>query len=223
MFCKMKIKCFLLLLILFNTNIAYAEENFGFSLDCYGGCNDGQIDYNNNLMLELTIKNNYNYWIYIGKERELGTEFSIEMENINLKTEGEIEYFNSYLDREIFIKPKSEIKIYIPFNDYNNIENNNRLGDWEIKPILKLKKFQLYANPFDSSKVSLNQNNIPPINSEIVGNVLKFTTVKPEIEVTGKKSIKIPDGLLENPVVLYLGFPLLVGLILIYFNKRGSK
>jgi len=220
MFCKIKIKYFVLILILFNANMAYAEENFGVTLDCYEGCNDGQIDYNKNLMLELTIKNNYDYWVYIGEERGLGTEFLIEMKNINLETESEIEYLNDYLDREIFIKPKSEIKIYIPFNGYNKLENDNRLGDWEIKPELRIKKFKLYANPFDSTEVFLSQINTPPIDLEIVGNFLKFTTVKPEVEVTGKISIKILDGLFENPVVIYIISPLIVGLVLYFLNKR---
>ncbi len=121
----------LLFLMFFNiVNIARGEEQFGITLDCLESCKDKKIDSSKDIMLVLTIKNNLDYWVSIGQERNINYQsiFSINIENSNLPAGKSIEYHEDLLGKRILIKPKAELQMYVPFDTYNQLDMDKRLG-----------------------------------------------------------------------------------------------
>lgn len=214
-------------LLLVSVNVIYAEEEqFGITLDCYESCDDKKIGYSKDIMFVLTIKNKLNYWISIGSESELGgADFHITVENINLKNGKGSETYNDFLGKKFFIKPKSELRVYIPFNIYNKIEKDNRLGEWKIYPQLIINDVKFYEDPFELKETPLIyvDRTSFTIHSPVKGNVLEFKAVKPEVEVTGE-GFKIPKDVWEYPFNKYILFPIIVlvivGLFRWFFTRR---
>lgn len=136
--------------------------------------------------------------------------FKMDIENNNLKDAfnsqagKKSESHNDLLGKRILIRPKTELPIYIPFETYNLLSTDNRLGDWKIYPELQINNVEFYTNPFDSTPTPLyntiNGQRIQYfIKSPLKGNVLEFKTIKPETEVQVEKSNTIvPEGLLES-------------------------
>lgn len=194
---------FLLLIPLSIVHIARAEEQFGISLDCLEPCKDKTMDYSKDIMLVLTIKNNLDYWVSIGQEMNTNyqTDFRMNLENNNLQAGNNIESHTDILGKRVLIKPKTELQVYIPFNTYNKLGKDNRLGEWKISPVLQINNVEFYNNPFESKSIPLSDRSTGQsytINSPIKGNVLGFKVIKPETEVQGEKSSVIPKGLLET-------------------------
>jgi hypothetical protein len=207
--------------------IASAEEQFGISLNCVDSCNGNKNwDYSKDILFELTIKNNLDYWVVIEGSRD-GVSMRLTVENIRLPNNGK-DYPTYYiLGQSFFIKPKDEVKVYIPFDLYNKIDKDSRIGDWKIYPELLFSNIKFYKVPYESKETPLYTNSRQPftINSPIKANVLEFKTTKPEVEVQADKSNIIPKDFWENPFNDKLLFPLIVlviGSILVYYftNKR---
>lgn len=217
-------KLIILIIIFINIiTISSAEESFGISLDCYDSCNNKEIDYSKDIIFVLKIKNNLDYWVGLESERE-EISLRLDIENRNL---GSGENFETYsLGSTIFIEPKGELEFYIPFNLYNNYDDNKRLNEWKIYPELIFTNVNFYEKLFKSKETSLYINNQRfTINSPLKGNVLQFETVKPETEIQdGKPDITIPESFWKNPLNTNIIFPIVVvviGSILVYlFVKK---
>jgi hypothetical protein len=195
------------------------EEQFGITLDCFDSCKDKTIDSSKDIMLVLTIKNNFDYWVSIGEENNNNVQsvFHMDIENNNLQGDYSQQAgkrsvsYDDILGKRFLIKPKSELQIYVPFDTYNQLGKDNRLGDWKIYPELRINNkyndvyanVNFYNNPFDSKPRPLNYNingqTQYTVTSPIKGNVLEFKTVKQETIVQVEKSnTVVPEGLLEN-------------------------
>lgn len=212
---------FLILIFIQIGYIASAEEEyFGFSLDCVDSCKDGKIDYSKDIIFLLTIKNNFNNWVAIEGGFD-GTSLRIDVENIKLSNNGKA-YEKYNIGQSVFIKPKDELKVYIPFKIYNEIDKDNRLGDWKIIPQILFGNAKFYNAPFENKEIpSYNINSKYLIKSPLIGNVLEFKTAKPEIEVQAEKPIiQIPESFWKHPLVIYLGLPIIVGVVIWLLTKR---
>ena len=101
---------------------------------------------------------------------------------INLNNGENYDYYNDLFANEIFIEPKSEFKIFIPFDYYNKKNLDDRLGNWQLQPEIILKGFKLYEKQYQSEPVSTSIET-PSTSDPITGNLLEFTTTKPNVEV----------------------------------------
>ncbi len=236
-----------LLLAYFNivTIVRADDQFFGISLDCFDSCKDKTIDSSKDIMLVLTIKNNLDYWVSIGDENNINTQylFSMNVENINLQDTNylqngkRVESHNDFLGKRFFIKPKTELQVYIPFDTYNQFGKDNRLGDWKIIPELQINNIYsvyFYNNPFESKSTPLYSNGQSfTISSPVIGNILEFKAIKPEIQIQGdnssmipsqeEKSNAIPTGFVVSIITVILGAILTPYFGYRYFTKRGKK
>lgn len=169
----------------FVMNCSAKEDKFGISLYRYNSVNEN-IDYSEDIILVLTIVNNYDYWISIGGGYN-EPNFKITINN------GDNYFYNNDLfANEIFIEPKSEFKIFIPFDYYNKKNLDERLGNWQLQPEIILKGFELYEKQYQSKPVSTSIET-PSISDPIKGNLLEFTTTKPDVEVINNDEFDIID------------------------------
>lgn len=123
---------FIVLSINFNT--VGAQDDFSFSIDCFNGCNGKEIDYSQDIMLKLTLKNNYDYWICIG-DYEKKADFKITVENSKLENGLDVHTYSDFIGGGFFIEPNSEVDFFIPFKLYNELkDDNDRVGNWVINP-----------------------------------------------------------------------------------------
>ncbi len=206
---------FLLLVYFDIVPIARADDQyFGISLDCLDSCKDKSVDSSNDIMLVLKITNNLDYWVSIGDADNINPQsvFRMNVENANLQTDNylqpagnKVETHQDLLAKGVFIKPKADVEIYIPFDTYNKLGKDNRLGDWKISPELQINNnpysysysnINFYNTTFESKPIPLTYSNGQSftIKSPIKGNVLEFKVVKPEIQVQGENSSAIPNG-----------------------------
>lgn len=87
------------------------------------------LNYSNNILLELTINNNLDKWVEFGSSSDL----YIAVSNDNLQNNGkETRIYNNLLGQSYLIKPKDTIKRYIPFDIYNILDKDKRLGNWKL-------------------------------------------------------------------------------------------
>lgn len=198
-----------LLLIFFNLiPIAYAEEEpISISLDCYEPCKDTVVNYSKEILFELTIKNNFDEWIELGSLSDL----YISVSNDNLPNNGkDYRTYSNLLGQSFFIKPKDTIKRYIPFDIYNKLDKDKRLGDWKVYPKLNYD-INLHKNPFESSGRSYYGGQYYPTNS-VAGNFLQFKVEKPETgdKVQKEKSSDLTTkGFWERPIFTNLIYPII--------------
>ena len=206
---------FLLLLIFINISyMAEAEgENFGISLDCLDSCKEKNIDYSEDIIFVLTISNNFDYWVSLGSENNINPQstFLIKVENINLK-ETNSESHKDILGKRVFLKPRSELKIYIPFDKYNTLGKDNRLGEWQIYPELKIENVKFYKNPFELKDLPYSETQYLKINPTTKGNLLKFITIKPETEIQNENSENILNQGTKETIKEYIT-EIIVGVI----------
>lgn len=223
----------LFLLFLSFIPIAYAEEEpISIFLDCYEPCKGTVMNYSNGILFELKIRNNLDNWVGFSGSPDL----DISVTNDNLPYNGkESKTYNNLLGQSL-IKPKDEIKIYIPFDIYNKIDADKRLGDWKVYPKLTSKNVIILKNPLESYGTPYYRGYYGETVT-IIGNVLEFKTVKPETSAKVQKetgSNATSQDLWENPVNKNITFPtisqiiagLILGLIAIvvkYSNRRKRK
>lgn len=188
----------LFLLIFFNTiHIGRANEDpISISLDCLESCKGQILNYSNNIVLELSIKNNLNYWVKIWGGPG-GTELRMDIYNDKLQNGKDSDIPFGFFAQSILIKPSDELKVYIPFDKYNKNNKDNNIGDWRISPKFYFNEIQFYRSPSDSSYIY----DAPRVSSPITGNDLQFKVEKPEstAKVNEEKSSEIiPKTLLES-------------------------
>lgn len=206
----MRITIVLLILILSSYLVSAQEEQFGISLNCIEDCKGKELDYSKDIMLFFTVKNNLNYWVSIGKGDDYGSAtLRLKIESINLQDNKKEILISSILGKRVFIKPKSEINVYMPLEPYNELNKDNRLGDWKIIPQVELSTsdVKFYENnPFNSKIVTLSERNTPfNLPSTIKGNVLEFKVVKPEVEVEkDTKKPLVPKGFWDNKFLWWI-------------------
>lgn len=172
----------------FMINCSAGEPKLGISLDLYDPLDEKILDSSEDIILALNIVNNYDYWVMIGGGYNEKPEFII-----NIVNEEKDVHYNNLFAGEMFIEPKSEIKLYFPFDHYNDKKPDYRLGIWQLQPKLTLNGFKLYEKPYQSKAISTFSIETPSTNNPIIGNVLEFTTKTPDVEVTNNDEIGIID------------------------------
>lgn len=199
-----------LFLIFFNfIPIALAEnEPISISLDCLESCKGQTLNYSNNILFELTIKNNLDYWASIEGGRD-GASLYVTVSNDKLNYGKDYEIYGNILGQTFFIKPRDIIKVYIPFKMYNDKFKDNRLGDWRLSPKLSFGIVKFYRNPSDLNNIY----DAPIVNSPITGNDLKFEIEKPETKVQADKSSVVSQGYLDK-IINYIKLNLIVSIII---------
>lgn len=215
----------MILLIVFP--VAAETSYFDISLDCFQGCGNGIAYVDEQIMLELTIKNNFEYWVYIGDKNkwDQSASFWITAENSNLENGQNVELYQFLVGNPFYIPPKSEIEIYFPLEVYNNLEEDKKMGDWSIKSKLKPENVKYYKDPFNEETISIKSKfQIPPT---ITGNLLKFEAKKEIVVVeNGKGLIFNTKKTIKNFFEEWTGYIiagiiiLVVGGIFLYLIKK---
>ena len=185
------------IVILINFNIVGAQEDFSFSVDCLNGCNGKEIDYLQDIMLKVTIKNNYDYWICIG-DYEKKADFKITVENINLENGRDYYIYNDFIGSNFYIMPNSEVDFFIPFKLYNDLQDHDdRVGNWVINPEIISLNGKLYKDHYNTEFVSIHtgKSNLP---ETITGNPLEFKSLKYEDDDSNLGKI---EEIIDNPTI----------------------
>ncbi|MCK4647370.1 hypothetical protein KAT24_00375 [Candidatus Pacearchaeota archaeon] len=206
-----------LFLILFNILIVSAQTSyFGFSLECFQGCDKEVANVKTPIMLKVIIKNNLDYWILVGDNSLL----KISVKNPDIKNgEPIIENHQNFLGNPTYFPPKSEEEVYISFDTYNNLEENNRIGDWILKPELHLKDIKYYKNPFNEEvKYISTSYKISPITA---GNQLKFESKAEDLEIQTSPLSKIINPI-KNFFNKWIGY-IAAGVIIIVISWLVTK
>ncbi len=187
------------ILLCINFNAVAAQEDFSFSIDCLNGCNGKEMEYSQNIMLKVTIKNNYDYWVCIGDETKKAY-LKITVENINLENGKEYYIYNDFIGSSFYIMPNSEVDFFIPFNLYNELDDDERLGNWVINPELISLNGKLYQDPYNSQFASMyiGQSNLP---QTIRGNPLEFKSLKYEEEDSNQGKT---GEIINNPIIKWI-------------------
>lgn len=224
----LKSKYLLIFLFIFvSTQFVASQEYFGFDLNCFQGCDGEKSNINQQVILELTLKNNFEYWIKIGKESNnqynsfLSNRLTIENSNLN---DGKIIEDHKLLSYPIYISPKSEIKLYFPLNAYNDLEKEKRVGEWKITPEISLSSVSYYANPFDEDK-NINIKTEYKIPSTLVNKQLKFQAENTDVRITTNPFSKPIDGI-KDWFKKYFGWiiaTIIAGVSIYFFTKKKRK
>lgn len=222
---------FLIISVLFINGATAEENNLKISLHVLEPTNDNDIfDYNNDILLSLKIINNYNYWVSIGNSYNNKPQLKLEIKN---KDQNPI--YGDFFANTILIPPNSEIQITIPFKYYNDMKIEERIDSWDIKPELTFNSIEYYNEPFEATKKSTYNSNIPSTNSPVVGNILTFDVEDPNSKLNaennnGKDIIKnylskedktIFDDIFSNVITWII--LLIFGSILAYLKIKKSN
>ena len=207
---------FILILLPF---VAHAQESgdFGISVACVGGCENRNIS--KDILLEFTIKNNFDYWISFGEDDRddvySGLSISLEVYHPKLDDGKGGEYYRDILGPGYFIKPKDELKVYLPFYIYNDMDEDSRQGEWEITPELSLGSVSIdYYSP-DFSEIDRGSGGVT-IERSVSGPQIAFTVTKPGVEVEKEKNISIPNWAVEygKEIIVMVIATVIAGIIL---------
>ena len=201
---------------------SYAQSYFGINLDCIDGCQGKTIEVNKPVMLKLEIRNNFDYWVSLGNKDYGAPTFRMTIKNANLQgswaqASGRTDVYDQISGKVFFIKPKSSEIFYIPLDAYNTLEEDKRLGQWEIEYELDTNSaVRYYENPYTGKEVQIKPEfQIPRI---VKGNILSLKGIKPEVTIVENPdapesfSSKLKRWLTEEP---YRYFSWIIGSILI--------
>ena len=182
-----------------NFNTVGAQEDFSFSIDCLNGCNGKEIDYSQDIMLKVTIKNNYDYWVCIGDETKKAY-LKITVENINLENGKEYYIYSDFIGSSFYIMPNSEVDFFVPFYLYNGQGDDKRVGNWVINPELMSINGKLYKDPYNSEFASMytGKSNLP---ETITGNPLEFKSLKYEENDSNQGKI---GEIIDDPTIKWI-------------------
>jgi len=181
------------LLVLVLPAISAAE--FDFDTECYQGCVDGIANPDNNVMLKITIKNNFGYWVKIGSKNSDSINLRILVENKNLGNGKETET-HKIMGSPTYIPPKSEFEFYIPLKAYNTMERDKKVSDWVLTPTLDLQNIEYYQNPYDEEE-TINIKSQYQIPKSIVDNQVKFEGKSGDVKIETNSFSKITNSIKE--------------------------
>lgn len=186
---------FLVFLFLGLIPITYAEvEPITILVDCYMPCKDKVVNNSEVILFEVTIRNNFDSWVELGAVSSL----YLTVSNTNLPNGKEYYQYNNFLGQSFLFKPQSEIKIYVPFDIYNKLDKDRRLGDWSVSPKFSSNAINFHQNPFELQGTSYYKGQNYEADSIMV-NPFEFKAEKPEIKVQVESSkVVVPEGFLEN-------------------------
>ncbi len=190
---------FFSILLCLNFNTVGAQEDFSFSIDCLNGCNGKEMEYSQNIMLKVTIKNNYDYWVCIGDETKKA-DLKITVENNKLENGKDYYIYNDFIGSSFYIMPNSEVDFFIPFYLYNGQGDDERVGNWVINPELMSINGKLYKDPYNSEFASMytGKSNLP---ETITGNPLEFKSIKYEEDDSNQGNI---GEIINNPTIKWI-------------------
>jgi len=162
-----------------------SAAEFDFDTECFQGCEGGIANPDNNIMLKVTIKNNFDFWVKIGSDNSDAINLKILVENKNLgsyNSNGKETENHKIMGSPSYIPPKSEFKFYIPLDAYNNMERDKRVSDWVLTPTLELQNVKYYQNPYNEEE-NVNIKSSYQIPNSIVDNQVKFEGKLDGVEV----------------------------------------
>lgn len=174
-----------------------SSAEFDFDTECYQGCSDGVSNPDSKVMLKVTIKNNFDFWVKIGSEDSDSINLRILVENKNLGNwngNGKETETHKIMGSPAYIPPKSEFEFYIPLNSYNNMERDKRVSDWVLIPTLDLQNIEYYQDPYDEEK-TININPQYKIPDSIVDNQVKFEGKSDNVEIQTNSFSKIINSI----------------------------
>ncbi len=210
--------------ILFMTisSVVAQTSDFGIEINCFQGCYEKIIDSNGKIILELVLKNNYPYWIKFSETPSL----MIQLSHQELGGGKQYEYHREILGKNSYIKPKDEIKIYIPFETYNSLDQNERIGRWVLKPELHIgNNIEYYNDYFDGKKVSPYNNDISAI---IVGSQIELIAKGDDVKIekgvfSGWWNIwNIITGWFESRIGWIVAM-VIAGVLIFFFTNKKKK
>ncbi len=181
---KLKKVIITLMFLMIILPIVSAAE-FDFDTECYQGCERGIANPDNNIMLKVTIKNNFDFWVKVGSDNSDAINLKILVENKNLgnyNSNGKETENHKIMGSPAYIPPKSEFEFYIPLDAYNNMERDKRVSDWVLTPTLELQSVKYYQNPYDEEE-TINIKSSYQIPNSIVDNQVKFEGKLDGVEV----------------------------------------
>ena len=215
-----------LLFLMLILPITSAAE-FDFDTECYQGCIKGIANPDNNVMLKVTIKNNFDFWVKVGSENSDSINLRILVENKNLGNwngNGKETETHKIMGSPAYIPPKSKFEFYIPLNSYNNMERDKRVSDWVLTPTLDLQNIEYYQNPYDEKK-AININSQYKIPNSIVDNQVKFEGKSEGVEIqtnSFSKIISVIKGFFSNWTGWIIA-SVIVGVIIWALTGRGRS
>ena len=228
---KVVILAFILLLI---PTVYSQTQFFDIKLDCIDGCQSGTVETSKPIMLKLEIRNNFDYWVALGRKDYSGPSFRMTIRNPNLQGSWtqqsgiKEELYGAISGKVLYLKPKHTEFIYIPFEIYNTLEQDKRLGQWEIEYELDTNGVNYYENPYTGKEIQRTPQ--PPIPTTIKGNILRFESKKPEVVIDQPKNMSrsisstLKKWFTEQP---YAYFSWIIGSIIIgviiYLIKRALR
>ena len=219
----MKLKYSLIILGLFIIiHPVFAQDySFGYELSCYQGCEGSEVDMNNEIILQLTIKNNYPYWISLGESSYSGKpRLQLTYENSNLDKYDKTENYDSLFSEEIFLAPKSKYELYFPLTTFNELDATDRIGDWAIKSKFYPSSITYYENPFSGKEANIGYQN--KIDSELTTTQLKFEVIGENISINKTPATGFFEWIKNNGNTILIGLIVTVlgGLILFAITKK---
>jgi len=169
---------------------SYSDIDFGPSLEVFDESNkiiniEQPFDKSTNLIFKLTLTNSHDYWIcWESWSYSLGIRHEGDDKNYNLQ---------QTLKGKNCLAPNEKMGAWIPFEDYNNLKDEVRLGIWTLEPSASLST---NANCYSKEDITKDVCGGGPSLS-FKGNVKKFSVIKqePSTHPTRDKIIQISKNI----------------------------
>jgi len=203
------------------TSISAVNPYFDFDVECFQGCGEGIANPDSDIILKVTIKNNFDYWIKLGYDNSDSINLAISVDNKNVNN-GRTTEDHRILGSQTYIPPKTQIEVYIPFDTYNDMDRDKRISDWILTPSLSTQQVRYYEDPFNSDKTVNNIREEYKIPGNIVDNQLKFEGKLGNVEIETNPFSKIINKIkgFFNNWIGYIIAGIIIGVGIWFLTKR---
>lgn len=167
---KNKTICMVLLVFLFSlTTVSAISYNLGPEVEVFNtetkSLNLEDIDKKENLVFKVTLTNEKNYWLC---SKHWSITLRIDKENTDEPKNLNWAYIED--NEEFCLAPKKEFVFWLVFDEYNKLEEDNRMGDWTINPTINV------FNPV--SRLPNDMTKMTSTDVEKQGKFIDFTITK---------------------------------------------
>ena len=202
------------------TYIDINEIDLGPKLNILNGYKRGvdtDVSCQEELVFELTLTNSKDYWVHWDNLKC----------NLKIIHPGDEQNYDltQTLSGKNCLPPKKEINVWIPFETYNELEEEERLGHWTIIPDVSLDGVSCFFS-VDITKDICSSGLYGKRTSSFSGNEKEINVVKkePSIHTTFEEIKKVGEGIYNFITPLgSLATAIVAILTLVYFFKGRSR
>ncbi|NYT00691.1 MAG: hypothetical protein GKB99_03075 [Methanocellales archaeon] len=194
--------------------LASAADEIGTTIELYGESAEESIGASKNLMLQITFTNPTEDWVCFSS-----FEYTLRVTHNGKEVQSDNVIYGEPIS--FYIPPEDKHTLYIPFDYYNRLSEDKRVGNWAVYFTLENREHVTWYQ-----KNFVSQFLFRP-NLQTTANPLEFKVIQPTVDISrGPIQDMIRDlwGRINRiPMVYTIVGTLIAGILLFFIGNKWFR